>query len=265
MQRGLSEGLRTTFASPVAAMVLGVLGFASAAVAAFADATAAALVSAAVLVLLTALLVHALRVESAFDGPFKVLDSLTEWDLRDPRGALAYVKKTQRVRFYYRTPVVSDTAWNDTASDPFSDYRADHGVKIGTANQGKDRHVIVQLHQPAERGDERTLVSIRKEHDQFPKMHDEWVELQQTQRGPSAMTVMFPRNSPPCNVRLYSSRDQRTIDKELPTEAHRKVFRLEKVDMKPDEKYILQWDWEPRIGARDMPDDEGNAALPSRT
>lgn len=236
-------------ASPRTAVALGVLGFASAALTAVADAASAAIVTAAVLVLLTALLVHSLRVESAFDGPFKILDSVTEWDLRGPRGSLAYVTKTQKVRFYYRTPVVSDRAWNDTAADPFADYQADHGIKVGTSSQGKDRYVIVQLHQPAERGQERTLVSYRTERNQFPRPHDEWVELQQSQRGPTAMTVIFPKDHPPFNVRLESSRDQRTIELELPSEGDRKIYRLQKVDMMPREKYILHWDWEPRIAA----------------
>lgn len=252
MRRGFSEGLRTTLASPIAAAILGVLGFASAVISALADTASAAVVASVVLVMLTAYLVHALRVESAFDGPYKVLDSVTDWDLRDPRGYVAHVTKTQLVRFYYRTPVVSDKAWNDTGCDPFLDYQADHGFKVGrTITHGKEKHVIVQLYSAGERGQERRLVSYRTERQQFPEPYDEWIELEQSQRGPSALTVMFPLNSPPHNVRLFRSRNNTTVDLELPTEQDRKVYRLPKVHMRPGEKYILQWDWEERSAPKE--------------
>jgi hypothetical protein len=247
MRRGLTEGLKSALTSPIAAASLGLLGFASAVIGALADEAAAAITAAAVLVALTALLIYALRVKAAFDGPYKVLESETLWDLRDPDGSVAVMTKTQRVRFYYSTPVMSDRAWNDTGCDPFRDYSADHGTKVGTTiNHGSEYHAIIQLYSQAERGDDRTLASYRTERDQFPKPHDEWIELKQSQRGPSAMTVIFPTHRPPHNVRLWRSKHNRTVELNLPTEGGRKVYRLPKVEMAPGEQYILKWDWQPR-------------------
>lgn len=247
MRRGFHEALQATVASPVAAIGLGLLGFCSAVISALADTTAAAITAAAVLVALTALLVYALRVEAAFDGPYKVLASETTWDLQDPDADTVVVTKRQQVRFYYQTPVVSDSAWNDTACDPFSDYNAEHGEKVGpTVRHGAEHHAIIQLHTPAQRGDERELVSYRTERDQFPKPHDEWVELRQTQHGPSALTVLFPAQKPPRNVRIWRSRHNRTDHVELPEEQGRKVYRLPSIAMKPGDQCILKWDWEPR-------------------
>lgn len=248
MRRGLQEGLRAALASPWAPLALGLTGFASAVVSALADPNAAAITTAVVLVALTALVVYALHVEAAFDGPFKVLESEIIWDLTGPCGRELVVTKRQQVRFYYRTPVVTDRAWNDTASDPFSEYDAEHGEKVGSTTQhGSDYEVIVQLHHAAQRGDKRELVGYRRQRDQFPKPHDEWIELRQTQRGHlSALTVLFPEETPPHNVRLWHARDDRTVDVDLPEEQGRKIYRLRGVDIKRNDQYILKWDWQSR-------------------
>lgn len=249
MSRGTSEGLQSVFASPTTGVALGVLGFVSAVLAVTADETALALVTAAVLVGLTALTVYGLRVNAAFDGPYRILESETTWDLRDPDGSEAEASKTQTVRFNYKTAVVQDTASTDTGDDPFAENSANHGDKLGhTIQRGNEYHAIIALHKEGQRGDEATLVSRRIVRDHFPKKHGEWIEITQSQRGETALTVMFPGKRPPHNVRIRSSRKDRTTDagRDLRQEAGRMVYRLSKRKMKRGERYLITWDWEPR-------------------
>ncbi len=198
--RAAFEGLGI-FASPTAGVALGAVGFLSAVLTVLTDATAAAIASAAALLAVTALAVYALRVNAAFDGPYRVLESETIWDLQDPDASKAIATKRQNVRFNYKTYVAQDTATTDTGGDPFAGYSADHGVLITTFQVGAAHHALIKLHAEGQRGDEARFVSHRPLHNQFPKDHDEWIEIEQSQRGKTALVVMFPSNRPPHNPR----------------------------------------------------------------
>jgi hypothetical protein len=234
-------------ASPITGAALGVVGLVSTVIAALSDATAAAVVTACIFVALTAVVLFALSVNAAFDGPYRIRVSEIEWDLRDPDASEAVCTKRQTVKFNYKTPVVQDTATNDTGVDPFAGYVCEHGTLIATFPRGADHHAIIALTIEAQRDDERVLVSRRTVHDQFPKERGEWIELTQSQRGRTSLTVLWPSSRPPHKPRLWSSRPdrEREIDGEVVTEGGRKVYRLKKRRMKRGEVYRISWDWVP--------------------
>jgi hypothetical protein len=253
--RGLAHVLKATAGSPLAGAILGAVGFVTAVISALSNAVAAAIATAALLAVVAVLLIRAQRLEAAFDGPYKILECDVTWDLGKDDASEALATRRHKVRFYVRTSVVSIRATNTSGNDPFAEFKADYGVKIGpTKTRGNEwRHAVIWLHKEAEPAYKPvTLTHEYTERDAFPDLHDEWIRLDGTQHGPSSLTVRFPRARPPLNVRLrrtHNGHDQETdvAAEDLRDEGDRKVYRLSKPKMKPGEEYRLIWDWEPRL------------------
>ena len=258
--RGLTEALKAHAASPMGGVVLGAVGFITAVISALSDETAAAIATAAMLAIVAGLLIRSQRLEAAFDGPYKILECEVTWDLRDD-ARTAFATRRQRVRFYVRTSVVSIRATNTSGRDPFAEFKADYGVRIGpTKSRGDEwRHAVLWLHREAKPATEPvTLRHEWVERDAFPEPQDEFVRLDGTQHGPSKLTVMFPPGRDPLNVRLRRSHnghehetdvqpDHPDQGSHLTDQGGRMVFTLARPKIKPGEEYRLIWDWEPRL------------------
>ena len=255
-RRAGSEGFLALFGTPTGAAVLAAVGLVGAVVQALSDETAAAIVTAAILLLLTALAVYALWVNAAFDGPYRILQSATTWDLKNPDGSEAEATKRLTVRFNYRTKLLPETASTDTGVDPFREFSAEHGRQVGDAIQSANEwHAVILLHHEAQRGDKRELVSKRVMRDQFPRQHGEWIEMTHSQRGKTTVTILWPPSRPPLRPTLWSSRTDRTVSiaDELVDQGGRMTYVLNK-RARRGERHRIQWDWaEPR------PDSEPSA------
>jgi hypothetical protein len=242
--------LETWAKSPVFNAAVGVAGLVLAVVSLLSSTLVIGIALIAVVVILAALAVLAVRAEAAFDGPYRLLDSETRWDLGDPDAKSTLVSRRQEVKFNYRTWVVPVTAYNDTGYDCLATIKAKYGSLHGdTKVLDGWHHAVIWLHKESEPGKHDVLEHEYTEVDCFTRPQGESIAIDGTQRGKSSLLVVFPQARPPLNVTCYRTykgrrREKRSLLKEIRDFAGRKAYRISRRRMKLGETYIVEWDWE---------------------
>lgn len=221
--QGLLQIVEAWAKSPVFNAAIGVAGLALAIVSLLSSTLVISIALIAAVVILAALAMLAVWAEAAFDGPYRVLDSETKWDLRDPDAATTVVSRRQEVEFNYRTWVVPVTASNDSGHDCLATIKADYGSLHGeTKLLDGTHHAVIWLNKESEPGKRGALKHEYTEIGCFVRPQGESIAIDGSQRGKSSLLVIFPAARPPLNVTCYRTykdrrRERRGLLREVAT------------------------------------------------
>lgn len=183
---------------------------------------------------------------SQSQGLYEVLEYESVLDLKDAKGRLALLSKSQQVRFLQNNIIAyQDQAWGD--GDIFADYKCSPGKAVDRYREGHRYHILISLRQAKQRGDIEVFNISRKLRNGFAKSVEEWqTEINHPTKNLS-VSVIFPRSRPPKRLYLIEQNQNRSIVLG-PETRHRLPDGREKVTCRINspqlfEAYILQWEW----------------------
>jgi len=179
-------------------------------------------------------------------GLYEVLEYESVLELKDAKGRLALLSKSQRVRFLQNNIIAyQDQAWGD--GDIFADYQCSPGKAVDRYREGHRYHILISLRQAKQRGDIEVFNISRKLRNSFSKSIEEWqTEINHPTKDLS-VSVVFPRSRPPKRLYLIAQNQNRSTVLG-PETRHRLPDGREKVTCRINspqlfEAYILQWEW----------------------
>ena len=125
------------------------------------------------------------------------------FDIRDPGGRRATIKRRQRVRFRVEdSGVIRDLVWGE--GNPLAGYAVVGARCAGVRQEGSKRVVLLALPRKPSRGDQATVATSRTVRDPAvgPAGYAEsWVERPTAKLS---LKVVFPRSRPPTEAHLVT-------------------------------------------------------------
>lgn len=179
-------------------------------------------------------------------GLYEVLEYESVLELKDAKGRLALLSKSQQVRFLQNNIIAyQDQAWGD--GDIFADYRCSPGKAVDRYREGHRYHILISLRQAKRRGDIEVFNISRKLRSSFTKSVEEWQTEINHPTKDFSVSVIFPRSRPPKRLDLIEQNQNRSTALGPETQHHLPDGR-EKVTCRISsprlfEAYIVGWEW----------------------
>jgi hypothetical protein len=171
--------------------------------------------------------------------PYETLDYAGRLQFKDAFGLEAYFHCYQRLRVLApEVFAVTQHAWG--LGDPVHDFVAPAAAAVQVVTDGNKLALVMVLKEPARRGDEIKIHSIRRIHHAFKQPYGAWELMPFTPTGKARVSIDFPVAREPEGISVSSSTGspspyvRRTGTKELQLMVSNPV---------PGALYRADWSW----------------------
>lgn len=195
----VAEGLGV-LGSQRTAVAVGLLGLITSLLTALVSPIAGAIAVLLLTGLFLTVLAFALQARTLYEGPYRVFEDRTVWDLADRSGEVATVTRSVDVEWNYPCYTNTEKAAGD--GNLFAEFECNYGTKIHEFTRGDEHRALILLDYPATRGKKQFLESTRVSRGSFLGS-DEWASLTVDKPSDaSELTVIFPADRLPRQTRL---------------------------------------------------------------
>lgn len=247
--RGARGLLRLVGTSPVATLLLTLLGLALAVVSFFEDKLAGAIILATVVIAVVGVGLYGRFLSERYGGIYRVTEGIDTWDFRDPAANLVVFTKRRHLEYLQNEVfTLRDYAWASSGKVGDAKVVAGKAKAIHTERTPTGRKdTVILLEGIRERDDEDDLVIERRFEGSFPHDETEAVEAEIAQETELLeLVVLFPKERPPQRAWLEtSSRPGRRTDVAIGLESGRPVIRRTFTEPRIGETLTVNWEWQP--------------------
>jgi hypothetical protein len=189
---------------------------------------------------------HAFIEERRLQGIYDVLDQSRTITLHDPKGRVATVDTTQRVRFRQNhIATLLDHVWGDGRI--LQEYRCSPGVPVDRYKEGTRHVVLISLREHKNRGDELTFTTHRQVIGGFTRASECWETEVYHRTRRLEVRLLFPRQRRCRRATVTVQSTGQTVAlgpscwRFLPNGKQELVWACDKPKL--NERYLLSWDW----------------------
>ena len=180
------------------------------------------------------------------EGIYEVLEHHTTVVLEDVRGAVAWVRREQRVRFLQDHVVaLTDYAWGD--GEILLGYRCEPGMAVDRYDDGHKKTILISLRETKGRGDVLDFLIQRQVRGGFTRAHEWWETEIYHRTQHLSVAIVFPRGRPCARATVTERVRNRTVALDA---GHRRFLgdgrqelRWEIWRPRLNDRYIIAWDW----------------------
>jgi hypothetical protein len=189
---------------------------------------------------------HASVEERRLHGIYEVLDQSRTVTLHDPKGRVASVDTTQRVRFRQNHIAgLLDHVWGD--GHILQEYRCSPGVPVDRYKEGTRHVVLISLREHKNRGDELIFTTHRQVIGGFTRASECWETEVYNRTRRLGVCILFPRQRRCRRATIVMKSTGQTVAlgpscrRFLPDGRQELVWACN--EPKLQDRYLLSWEW----------------------
>jgi hypothetical protein len=189
---------------------------------------------------------HAFVEERRLQGIYEVLEQSRTVIIHDPKGRIASVDTTQRVRFRQNhIAALLDYVWGD--GHILREYRCSPGVPVDRYKEGTRHVVLISLREHKNRGDELTFTTHRQVIGGFTRASECWESEVYHRTHRLEVRILFPRQRRCRRATVAVQSTGHTVAlgpsdwRFLPDGRQELVWVCDQPKL--NERYLLRWEW----------------------